>query len=197
MVAPGAWGRELLQVRLAQPDRRSCGAAVLVVEEALRNERFARRLVAGGPAAFAGEVLAMHRRTTGAVDVAGRLQAPWTRVAGTPPWAVARHLSRRTGVPRSVVLVWPWRRGQVLGRVRAALDAGHPVPLFVGGRLMPRHVLLAVSQDRDKQRGGQRGGLVVYDPTPGRARRITSAQFVTGPLAGVGWPVPWFAVLPD
>ena len=45
---------------------------------------------------FAADVLAMHRRATSATS-RGRLQVPWPRALGTPPWAVARELCRRHG----------------------------------------------------------------------------------------------------
>ncbi|WP_101525108.1 hypothetical protein [Nocardioides houyundeii] len=186
----GRWGGELARLDLRQPDQRSCGAAVLVLAEALGNERYARRLVAGGRPRFAAEVLAMHRRVTSAVDVAGRPQLPWWRAVGTPPWAVARQLSGRTGVPHVVRALWPHRRRRLLAAVRAAVLAGHPVPLYVGTSRLPRHVLLVTGA------GPQPGDpLSVYDPALGRARRLRAQELVTGSLTQ-GWAVPWFVVLP-
>src|SRR5690606_27149948 len=127
-----------------QPDRRSCGAAVLVVDEALANPAYARRVVAGGPRRFAEEVLAMHRRATGPVDVAGRLQLPWPRALGTPPWAVARQLDARRGVRHVVRVVGPWRRRGAWRELVAAVRVAGPAPVYVGSPLLPRHVLLAL-----------------------------------------------------
>ncbi len=133
MTEPGS----LLGARLVQPDERSCGAAVLVVARALLDRGYAELLVSGrhpgtgfvlpGSLAdrFRHETLAMHARVTGLVDAAGRLQVPWPRALGTPPWAVARQLSAPGSLPRvdcvnrlgsSVVCVagrrptWSWRR---------------------------------------------------------------------------------------
>ncbi|WP_110182809.1 hypothetical protein [Nocardioides solisilvae] len=207
MVAPGAWGRELLALRLAQPDRRSCGAAVLVVAEALANPRYARWLIVGGAERVAGETLAMHRRVTGPVDVAGRLQPPWPRSLGTPPWAVARQLTARTGVRHTV----RWARGR-RGRRRAweglvaALEEGRPVPVYVGSRALPRHVLLALVPARAPRDGTADGPLAprpratadsvrVHDPATGGQRAFPADRFRDGAL-GTGWPRPWFVVLP-
>lgn len=196
MVAPGAWGRELLSLRLAQPDQRSCGAAVLVVAEALANEHYARRLIVGGQRGFAEEVLAMHRRATGSVDAAGRAQVPWPRVVGTPPWAVARQLTVRTGVPHAVRPVWPWRRRRRWRELGDALRAGRPVPVYVGSRTLPRHLLLAVAPQPGQTpvpRGDDQ--VTVYDPASGRQRRLPAEEFLSGRIA-TGWPRPWFTVLP-
>ncbi|UUZ58029.1 hypothetical protein [Nocardioides sp. B-3] len=95
-------GRPVLGRRFQQPDRRSCGAAVAVMAEALRNDGYARRLLAGGDDEFDREVRAMHRRITGPVDASGAIQTPRLRAIGTPPWALVRRVGRRTGRGRVV-----------------------------------------------------------------------------------------------
>lgn len=190
MVAPGAWSRELLASRLVQPDQRSCGAAVLVVAEALRNERYARRLVAGGTPRFDAEVLAMHRRVTGPADVAGHAQLPWPRSLGTPPWSVARQLGARTGTEYVVRPLLPWQREEGVAAVRAAVLAGHPVPLYVGSRRLPRHVVLVLPGSTAG------GGLTAYDPAVGRPRPLRPPEVLAGSISTLRWPVPWFALLP-
>lgn len=188
---PHRWFGELLRLRLVQPDQRSCGAAVLVLAEAWHRDSYARSLLIGGERGFAREVLSMHRRVTGPVDVAGRAQLPWSRLVGTPPWAVARQLTGRTGVPHRIRPLLPARRARDWRAVRAAVAAGWPVPLYVGSGTMPRHVLLALEAGP-----GETDPLVVYDPAVGRRRRLGAAELRSGRLS-VGWPVPWFAVIPD
>lgn len=102
---------------------------------------------------FHQQVLAMHRR----------LNRFWPRALGTTPWAVARRIGGR---------VRPYRREEVL----AALP--HPVPVYLGSRWLPRHVVLVLDQ-RD-------GEPVVYDPARG----------AVVPMATSNWKHPWFAVLP-
>lgn len=102
---------------------------------------------------FSAEVLAMHRR----------LNRVWPRALGTTPWAVAHELGGR---------VRPYRRAEVL----AALP--HWVPVYLGNRWLPRHVVL-VLDERD-------GEPVVYNPAVGAVVPMSTSR----------WQQPWFAVLP-
>ena len=83
MIAPDGlpWGR------LKQPDRLSCGAAVLVVARMLSDEVYAGRVLPR----FAEEVLATHRQVVGW----------WPRALGPPPWALLRHLPGRHRLARA------------------------------------------------------------------------------------------------
>jgi len=131
-----------------QPDGFTCGPSVVVV---------ARRLRAGGAdpdwAGFPDRVHATNRR----------LRRWWPRLLGTTPWAVARALGGQ---------VRPFRADAV----RAALP--HPVPVFVGSPVLPRHVVLVVAATPHD--------LIAYDP----------AQGALVPVSGLRWPVRWCAVLP-
>ena len=199
MTAARPWANRLLRYRLVQPDARSCGAASLVMGRAVRDEAYAELLVTGthprtgwqlpGTAheRFRAETLAMHARVTGPADLAGRLQAPWPRMLGTPPWAVARQLSahgRAYGVRQALV-----GRDRLLRQVLSELDLGEPVALYVGDRWAPRHVVLAVRADDS-------GGFWVFDPGAGRRRPVTQDEFVSGRLPLGRWSRPWCAVLP-
>ena len=181
----GEGATRLLAAHPRQPDRRSCGASVLVVERALRDEGYAHLLLAGDlEARFRAEALGMHRRTTGLVSLAGRLQLPWPRALGTPPWAVAGQLAPSRG--RQVVR-WAWRRRPLLDRIVAQVDRGQTVPLFVGSRWLPRHVVLVVGSDA--------GRLSIYEPHRGRVQSVPTRDFLDGTLDLAGWPRPWCAVL--
>lgn len=195
----GPWARRLLETRLVQPDDRSCGASCLVVARAVTDEAYAELLVRGihprsGFVAlgatpedrFRGEALAMHRRVTGPVDARGRLQLPYPRVLGTPPWAVAHQLSRR-GVRFGVRQALLARRS-ALEEVADAVAAGVPVPLYVGTPLAPRHVVLALAVDGS--------GLTCYNPSVGGLVTFASEEFAEGRLPG-RWPTPWFVVRPS
>lgn len=175
--------------RLRQPDRRSCGATVLVVARMLLDPAYAEFLAAGR---FRDEVLGMHRRVTGVVDVSGRLQLPWSRALGTPPWAVARQLSATGGVELAPVRyssrpLWgdlDRRFDQLL----AVTAIGRPVPMYVGSRWSPRHVVLAI--------GVVDGRLRCYEPSRGRLVDVDRVTFTTARLDLAGWDRPWFVVLP-
>jgi hypothetical protein len=204
----------VLGARLVQPDHRSCGAAVLVVARALLDQGYAELLVSGrhpgtglalpGSLAdrFRHEALAMHARVTGPVDAAGRLQVPWPRALGTPPWAVARQLSATGGsaaaagggLPRvrhRVVPAWP-DRGALVDRVVAATAEGRPVPVYMGNRWAPRHVVLFLGGS-----AGRGDGLRCYDPARGWVVDVDRRAFVRDRLGLGRWNQPWFAVLPE
>jgi hypothetical protein len=204
----------VLGARLAQPDQRSCGAAVLVVARALLDPGYAELLVSGrhpgtglalpGSLAdrFRHEALAMHARVTGPVDAAGRLQVPWPRALGTPPWAVARQLSATGGAVASgggglprvrhrVVPAWP-DRGALLDRIVAATAEGRPVSVYVGNRWAPRHVVLFLGGS-----AGRGDGLRCYDPARGWVVDVDRRAFVRDRLGLGRWDQPWFAALPE
>ena len=135
----------------------------------------------------------MHARVTGPVDVTGHLQVPWPRALGTPPWAVARQLSATGGpglppVAHTVVVAWP-DRGALFDRIVAATAERRPVPVYVGNRWLPRHVVLFLG-------GGSEGRLRCYDPARGWVVGVERGAFVRGRLGLSGWDRPWFAVLP-
>ena len=79
-----------MTLQLRQPDRRSCGAASLVMARRLVHPRYAR--LVSDQETFAHEAATLHRRLTSLADTAGGWQVPWPRALGTPPWAVAREL---------------------------------------------------------------------------------------------------------
>ena len=170
---------------LRQPDTRSCGASCVVVARMLRSE------VSPLASAFAHDVLETHRRLTRPTDASGRLQVPWPRALGTPPWAVARALAEVEGVPYAVRLA----RHDPAGAYAAAADAvaggrhGHPVAVYVGSPLLPRHVVLALE-------AAPGGTLRCYDPAAGVLRPASQWAFTHGELHLGGWTHPWFVVLP-
>ncbi len=181
-------GRLVLGREFQQPDLRSCGAAVAVMGEALRNDGYARRLLAGGDEEFDREVLAMHRRLTGPIDVAGAIQAPWLRLVGTPPWALARQLARRSARSsgRRRVVAARLRPGRAWAAMSASLGSGALVPAYVGSRWLPRHVVLALEPMDDAAR--------IYEPGSGRVLRVTREEWVEGRLLLGGWREPWCVV---
>jgi hypothetical protein len=151
----------------------------------LTDPGYAARVRAAG--AWRTEVLTAHRQVTGLHD-RGRLAVPWPRALGTPPWAIARRLRAEEGRRWRTGVVWPWRRAAVLAGVRRACDGGDPVVLYVGSRLLPRHVVLVLAVTPL--------GLRVWDPARGATTTVTDAGFL-GPRLGLGrWEVPWFAVGP-
>ena len=158
---------------LCQPDRRSCGAACLVVAHALRHPGYADRV--DSSAVFRTEVLAMHRRVTSPVDVRGRAQLPWPSSLGTPPWAVANQLRGTSGVRHRTRLV---RWGEPDAAYDALVVGGLPAALYVGSSWLPRHVVLVLEADRE--------ALRVYEPSGGRVERVARERFTGRDLGLAG-----------
>jgi hypothetical protein len=189
---------------LVQPDQRTCGAATLVVARMLGDLDYAGWIetgeVAGRPRdartrtrRFADEALATHVRTNRWYDASGSLQVAWPRTLGTAPWALAHDLSvtggtSPPGTRHRVQAVSPLRRGEAYDDVVAAVALGHAVPLYVGNRSLPRHVVLVV--------GGDDAALTAYDPATGGRATVTRDAFERGELRVSGWSEPWFAVVP-
>ena len=134
-------------------------------------------------AAFRAEVLALHRRLTGPRDSRGRWQPPWPRWLGTPPWAVARELGGRHV---------SWVRTDPTGgfdRTLAAVRSGQVVPIYVGSRWLPRHVVLAIGESTT-------GGIRCYEPSRGRVVDVLRKD--VGPprrLRLAGWSYVWCVVV--
>ena len=170
---------------LVQPDRRSCGAAVVVAAHLLTTPPDARDTAT--KAWFRTEVLAVHRQLTSVVDARGRWQVPWPRALGTPPWAVARHLAGVTVYRHRTVPVRD--RETAFDRVLEATRDGSPVPVYVGNRWLPRHVVLVTGVGREDT-------LLCYDPGQGRVSAVTRTEFIRARLGLSGWDRPWFIVVP-
>lgn len=186
------WADKLLRTQPRQPDRLSCGASSAVMARALHDEGYARSLVDGATGrSFRDEVLSAHRRLTGPLGVGGRLQVPWPRSLGTPPWAVARALS---ALGSWHLVGWarrPTSRAALYERIERAVTQGSPVALYVGNRRLPRHVVLVLPCATGS------GSMSCYEPSRGRVVVFARAAFIAGDLDLGGWSVPWFVVLPS
>ena len=136
----------------------------------------------------------VHRRTNALRGPTGRLQLPWPRRLGTPPWAAARELERT--IPGSDYRTVPVRRldPDALHRMTAQL-AEHVRPdrpglLYVGSVWLPRHVTLVVG-DPDSA-----GGLLVHDPADGSVGALDIDRLARRVRYLGGWNHPWLLVGP-
>lgn len=183
---------DLPWTRMQQPDQTTCGPSSVVAARMMVDRSFADA-VRGSETVFGAAALATHRRATRAVDVAGRLQVPWPRRFGTPPWAVARELSVLSG-PDLPPRRYGWslsllRPGRGFDRAAAGVDEGRPVALYVGNRWAPRHVVLAVGRATDDS-------LWVYDPAHARRVEVGRAVVEARKLTFGRWDRLWFVVSP-
>lgn len=177
------WAERVLTQVGPQPDSRSCGAACLVVARMLRDPTWADAVLARGSDS---EVLDTHHRITGVSDAAGRVQLPWWRALGTPPWVLVRELGRRG--PRRRTRYTFASRDELAHQVRAALNDGHCVPWYVGSRWLPRHVVLVV--------GCSESIWHVFEPSRGRLIEVPQESFTNGNLRVAGFRHTWALVLP-
>ena len=183
---------DLPWAKMRQPDQRTCGPSSVVAARMLLDRSYAEAVQDGADGRFATDVLSTHRRATSAI-VAGRLQVPWPRALGTPPWAVARELSALSG-PDLPARSYTWhvallRPQAAFDRVLAGVDEGRPVALYVGNAWAPRHVVLAVA------RAGP-DALWVYDPARGSRVEVARAVVESRELTFGRWDRLWFDVGP-
>jgi hypothetical protein len=179
---------------------------VLVVARLLDDPSYAAFLVNGvNPASgdsepgtledrFRQQSLAMHRLTSGFKDTGGGWQIPWPRALGTPPWALAREMTNEAGRKRTryrALPILPRQRSSTFRRISSLAGAGHVVPLYVGNRWSPRHVVLVLPAAGEPQ-----GDVRIYDPASGRRYPIAAADFVAARLDVAAWQVPWSVVVP-
>ena len=183
---------ELPWARMRQPDQRSCGPSSMVAARMMLDRSYAAAVREAREDRFADDVLSTHRRATSVIS-AGRLQVPWPRALGTPPWAVARELSELSG-PGVPSRRYRWRLavlrpGAAFTRAEAGVDEDRPVALYVGNAWAPRHVVLAVGRAGPDARW-------VYDPARGARLGVTRIEVRARRLTFGRWDRLWFDVSP-
>lgn len=143
---------------------------------------------------FKKQALAMHRLTSKFKDSGGGWQLPWPKAMGTQPWALAREMTNEAGEKGKsyrAAPILPAQRSRTFRRVARLAGGGHAVPLFVGDRWSPRHVVLVLPSDE-----AAKGEVRIYDPASGGRYPISEADFSAGHLDVAGWKVPWVVVPP-
>ena len=194
-----------------QQTNTTCGSACLTVARMLVNPAFARWIRDGIPKdaraedppdagteaqRFAAYEQVVMSRTNALIGAGRRLQLPWPRALGTPPWGARGELELGAADPQAhYEVTWFRHRGRAgLGHTYADLRArvrdGRPALLYVGSAWLPRHVVLVLPAT-----GGQE--LDVYEPSAGVVLDLPRQAFVERRLAIGGWEVPWAVVWDD
>ena len=186
----------------------TCGSACLTVARMLVNPAFARWITTGqGPRAdapegatekerFAAYERVVMRRTNRLFAGGGRLNVPWPRALGTPPWGARKELefgaSKRGTEYELEVVRHRTRAGlrKAHARLIEVVADGEPALLYIGNAVLPRHVTLVLPGDGDRL-------LDVYDPATGRVSLLDEERFADRALGIAGWDVPWITVQPD
>ncbi|WP_345206330.1 hypothetical protein [Fodinibacter luteus] len=144
---------------------------------------------------FAAYERVVMRRTNGLFAGEHRLNLPWPRRLGTPPWGALRELeygAARLGTQYTLDVLRVDGEEDLVGSFDTLVDVvaeGEPALLYVGNELTPRHVVLVLPGDGDRM-------LDVYDPGNGRVTHLRRDAMVERRLALSGWDVPWIAVRP-
>ncbi|GAA1800527.1 MAG: hypothetical protein LCH77_06035 [Actinobacteria bacterium] len=190
-----------------QQSQVTCGSACLTVARMLVDPLFARWVLTGEgprPGVSDGPTLALrfaayerivHTRTNGLYAGGGRLNLPWPRFFGTPPWGAKKELefgAARRGTAYDIEVLRHLDTdglGEHFDRLLRLVSDGEPGLLYVGDAKLPRHVLLILPDRGD-------GNLEIYDPYAGSVTELTRAAFVARRIAIAGWDVPWFCVQP-
>jgi hypothetical protein len=195
----------------AQQTGTTCGSASLTVARMLVNPAFAQWIrdgirkdardgdePAGGTEEqrFADYEQVVAARTNGVVGAGGRLQAPWPRALGTPPWGARHELEYGAADPAArYEVAWFRHRGRgglkdTYATLRSQVRRGRPALLYIGNAWAPRHVVLVMPPTGEQE-------LDVYEPSAGRVVDLPQHAFVERRLAIGGWHVPWAAVWAD
>jgi len=160
---------------LRQRDGVTCGPSVAVTAGALIDAEYGAPLRNGWPEGasdwFAAEQGRVHRS----------VNRVWPRALGTTPAGMARALSAH-GV------AYRWRpAGRSLSVACAAVSAGWPVAMLIGG-LVPRHWVLLIEAEGPSVR--------CYDPASGDRVWVPVADIRASRIRGLGFPRPFAFVLP-
>jgi hypothetical protein len=157
----------------------------------------------GGPAdprseaqRFAEHEREVMNRTNGIRAAGGKLNVPWPRALGTPPWGAEKELEFGAARPGAAYAMRLVRLGSsdalrdvhrdLVRLVREDL----PALLYIGNAWAPRHVTLVLQGDSTS------GGLDVYDPATGSVTELAPERFARRTLGIAGWNVPWITVQP-
>ena len=186
----------------------TCGSACLTVARMLVNPAFARWITRGeGPRLdappgateqerFAAYERVVMSRTNRLYAGGGRLNVPWPRALGTPPWGARKELefgASRRGTQYEMRVVRQLTKGGLRAAHSRLIDVvadGEPALLYLGSAVLPRHVTLVLP-------GGGDHVLDVYDPATGRVTVLDQGRFASRELRIAGWDVPWMTVQPD
>lgn len=188
----------------------TCGSASLTVARMLVDVPFARWMVSGesvpsdvgsaAPGATEGERFAayerlVHGRTNRLSAARGRINLPWPRTLGTPPWGARSEVEATGSRPGTAydidVIRHATRRqlGEYFDDLVDVVTEGEPGLLYVGNAFLPRHVTLVLPESGDRK-------LDVYDPASGKVSSFTREAFQKRRLGLSGWNTPWIVVRP-
>ncbi len=178
----GAAGQDRFGAEVDQYDDYTCGTTSVIVARAETDPVYALELTRDlePPYDRADRDEFDRRLSAEQARVHGETNKVWPRQLGTLPGGIEDAMNRfsdATGVRYRWHLVDDTderKAGAALREVVTAVNAGHPVPILVGGAV-PRHYVLVV--------GHAGGEILIFEPSSGDTRRIPVTNFVEGKLS--------------
>lgn len=171
------WPADVRPGSLKQPDGVSCGPTTVVAARMLLDPSWR-------PADVRAEITRTHRRLTSTHSLRDRLQVPWPRRLGTPPWAVATALSVLTG--RRIATVHARPRPVPAYHVLVEQVRSRPAAVYLGNRWLPRHVVLAFADLGDAVR--------LFDPARGELVTVPRERWTHHRVGVAGWNYVWAVI---
>jgi hypothetical protein len=147
------------------------------------------------PERFAEHEREVMNRTNGIHAAGGKLNVPWPKAFGTPPWGAKKELEYGAAQPGAAYRMRLVRLGSTAALRDVHRDLvslvrdGLPALLYIGNTRLPRHVTLVLPAEGD-------GQLDVYDPATGSVTDLAPDRFASRTLGIAGWDVPWITVQP-
>lgn len=132
----------------------------------------------------AADIRTEHRLLTSTRSARDRMQVPWPRRLGTPPWAIANALWVLTDRQVATVNVRP--RPAVGFEVLREQVQRRPTAVYIGDRWLPRHVVLAFA-DTDH-------GIRLFDPSHGDLATVPRERWTHHRVGVAGWSHAWFVL---
>lgn len=184
-------------VPVSQMDSYTCGALALLMLEATGDPDLAAELEQ-----HPERIVSYQKAYLAQAQKRGIGPFRWPEKAGIPPWTLARE-ARFPGVTYTHRPVDDTTDESVFNAVLHAVNAGIPVPLYVGGNLtgglgraVPRHVVLAVPPTVPTTARS----LTIFEPSSGKLHVVRLSDLLNrktrSPALG-GWTHVVWAVLPQ
>ena len=189
----------------AQPDQTTCGSSSLVMSRMVNDPAYAMYVATGHDPVTgvsdpgqvrSGSPGSRWRCTNAPTPVptamaTGSCRGPdgWARSPGRWRTRCRPRAAPACRAPPTASTPYGWRTAGPASTDGRCARAGHTVPVYVGSRLRPAHVVLVTATDGES--------LTFYQPGGGRTVHVTRDQWRRDQFTGaLGWSRPWAIVVP-
>ncbi len=172
---------------LEQRGDTTCGSTAIMVARAMNDPLYALWLTTddkGVPLsddAFRDRIKAEQDRIHDATNTI------WPPALGTTPWGLSDEMNVHAE-SFGTSYDWHLQGSGPLNEAVSAVDAGHKVPVLIGGDLYPEHYVLLVGHEGDE--------LIFYNPW-GRMTRMKESDFLNGDMSALSFGNLYAVVTPS